>query len=252
MNFRCPQCGAGSTIEYEEYYFKCPFCKTSLVLDISNVTKHFITLPKITVDKNYCVSHLKTFLAKNEIRSNFIIDKYTTIYYPFWCHIRSDGTQVILPAASSQLFDIKALNIKAGEFLVFEPSKISNETVIDADIHLESSLGQFGNLYEISNDPIKESSLIHYPFSKIEYRYNNNRYDILMDMITEEFYYNVLPPTISGVLSRRFAFISIILFFLFIALGMIANTFELRILLFVIVSVPLYFFLKKYIEASGG
>lgn len=247
MNINCPQCGAGCEIDYNQHYAACKYCGSSLAFDTAGLCKHFLTLPKIKHDEHYITTHLKTFLSSNEIKSSFAIKKYEAILYPFWCHTKNNGEIIFLPASSVYLFDEKVLHLEAGEFIIFDEKILSDFRIVDSDIPLASSIGQLKKTNLLESENIKETILVHFPFCKIFYDYQQTEYEILLDLITEEFHAETFPPTVSGSITKKFIGVCLLLVVIFTLAGIVVDNFGHRFALMIGLSIPTYFILSKYL-----
>ncbi|MCP5106001.1 MAG: hypothetical protein GY950_21635 [bacterium] len=184
MKLACPQCGGNNQVETPDTFAKCDFCKSSLFIDIDEITVVYTFSP--TVDVKNLAMHLKRDFEKTGFNEKIEIRDAVPVYIPFW----QTAERNELERASSRFAD-KRVNIPPGEKIFF-----NSKSIIEKNIEIIS----------IDTQPEgKENRTLYYvPFFQVWVNFNREVYTFFINAVNGEVNGDPIPFISSNVTFKMF------------------------------------------------
>lgn len=206
MNINCTSCGASIKLPEGETFILCPFCDTSLYIDKSKVVFHYWVKP--TVDKQTAHSNLLRWMSGNstveKLELNAKIDECLFFYFPFWRFvIDKDGRETVLmePAGATVMQEIRFIDVPAGSLVFYDHRSIENPEDFNAvDITYDKIINKITSTetgFGVNTDNIKQASLVHIPFYRFIYNYENGGYAAVVEGATGEVFASIFPEKLT-------------------------------------------------------
>ncbi|HJY63186.1 MAG TPA: hypothetical protein VJ455_03445 [Ignavibacteria bacterium] len=197
MQIKCTQCAADVTVQQDETFIECPFCASALFLDKRKVVFHYII--NSNFKPNEAEGNLKRWMAGNHTVKDLDIKatmlKNDFYYFPVWYFKTKDasGDKIHLqPAASTSVSEIKKLQIPAGALKFYNNKDFADDQIVKPDVLYESAQ-QWLQGTGIDLNTVAEAALVHIPFYRFTYTFNNQSYTALVEASSGQVYANIYP-----------------------------------------------------------
>jgi DNA-directed RNA polymerase subunit RPC12/RpoP len=197
MQIKCTQCGADVTVQQDETFIECPYCASALFLDKRKVVFHYVI--NSNFKPNEAEGNLKRWMAGNHTVKDLDIKakilKSDFYYFPVWYFKTKDslGDKIRLqPAASTSVSEIKKLQIPAGALKFYNNKDFADDQIVKPDV-LYDSAQQWLQSTGVDLNSVAEAALVHIPFYKFTYTFNNQSYTALVEASSGQVYANIYP-----------------------------------------------------------
>ena len=177
------------------------------------------------------------------------------VLLPFWQ--TGDGPDIRSLESASSDFVVQDVNLllPPGDLIPFDRQRVpSGYAVVSPDIFLESAVEYIEGFEGFSPErksvigDIQTSRLVHVPFYEITYEVPGGTYECLLDINSEQFFADSVPPSASRAITSTFALLALGLFVVYSLAGMAVNSAGLRFLVIMALSVPSYFIIERMIK----
>jgi len=239
MQIDCTQCGGAVKLPEGARFAICPFCSSALYLDRSKVVFHFVITP--TINEEEAQGKLRRWMAGNETVKDLDVHAQIVhqelIYFPMWRFVVSETSgdrEISEPASSISISEIKSIPLSGGDLKFYSPTEFQGKPLKEPDILLESAISWLQSQRGIQRDKIRETNLIHIPFTIFKYKFKDKFYQAVVDAISGRVLANVYPAK-DEIPFIGIAFMAAIAFFL---AGILSPNFIVRVILFIVVAVP--------------
>ncbi len=197
MKLICPQCSANNQIETPDAFTKCEACKSSLFIDIDEITVVYSFTP--IIESNKLIMYLKRDFEKTGFNEKIEIRNAVPAYFPFW-HV--EGSRK-LERASSQ-FKEEKIGIPSSEKVFFDSVSAIEKNIETIDIDTQPKES-------------KKRTLYYVPFFQVDLLFNQENYSFFINAINGEVKGEPIPYISSAKTFKLFPlFITIFLLLLII------------------------------------
>ncbi len=131
MKIPCPQCGGEVPLRGAESLLACPFCGTSLILDLTGAHPHFLYRPRLDAPEVLPLVRRWADRLGQTVPAGSISPRLT--YYPFWRYVR-EGPRRLVPAWSTLEETWGTLSPPDAEQLFFDPSLVRGADLIEPTV----------------------------------------------------------------------------------------------------------------------
>lgn len=188
----CPKCNARVEFEVGTKFTKCSYCSSQIYIDRSGAGFYYI-IP-FSVQERDAIGLFRRWAAGPTKAKD--LDKRAQLagvkrqYFPVYQFKRDVGGREeirIEPAGSTTLPGLHSLKVPPGDLKTFDGS-FSTEGVelIKPDIEMSSYLN------ELPGKP-KEQALVYFPIWRVDYIFEQKRYQIIVDGSSGEVFAAVFP-----------------------------------------------------------
>jgi len=192
MDLDCTQCGGKVPIEPETDFLVCPFCNTSLFVELRGTVLHTIIRP--TLDEKQAAESLTSHLIDREIQRPGQYG-FRMIYLPFWQIEWPTRVQAVLADHPPEL-GMAEPELPSGSQIPARgdeaESKRFTAPIIQLDVALDLTRDQAR-----SDEQYKSARLVHAPFYIIEYSIGSHSFSAFVDAATGAVYPTSLPTSLS-------------------------------------------------------
>ncbi len=164
MKLSCSQCNAENQVEIPDAFVRCEFCKSSLYIDIDEITVVYAFTP--IVETQQLGMYLKRDFEKTGFNEVITIQRSAPLYFPFW---RVEGSDKLERACSR--FPGEHIKIPAGEKIFFD-----HDGTLEKNIEILSIDTQPGTA--------KKRTLYYVPFFQVNIVFNRKNYTFFVDAVT--------------------------------------------------------------------
>lgn len=216
---KCMKCGAPVSFDAETKFTKCPYCSSQIYIDRSGAGFYYAV--PFMVDEPNAIAFFRRWAAGSTRAKD--LDKLAQIagvkkqYFPVYMFKRDIGgkEQVFIePAGSTTLPGLHSLKVPAGDLKIFDASfDVKGAELIKPDIEM---LAYMDNL---PGKPL-EQALVFFPIWRIDYVFNQKKYEVVLDAVSGEVF-SAEFPTRSSMAYMAVAGLG---FVAFIAEGLIATS----------------------------
>jgi len=219
MKIKCSQCGANIDILEDEYFIDCPYCSTSLYLISHQSFPHYIV--PASIQDRYIRQIIRDFNIRFNIKAE--IKNYDTelFYFPFWKIEYADPSQhflIIQPAIESPFMWLNNFSLPGADLKFYSARYLNKD---DRVVEASKSYMELAEELASSKDAINKrgikGSLIHYPFMRINFTYEQRDFFLWIDASHGQliaFEPELPPPSLKRNFSRKFFIYAVVLFLL--------------------------------------
>lgn len=215
---KCPKCAAPVDFDGGAKFVKCNYCSGQIYIDRSGAGFYY-ALP-FMVDEANAVGMFRRWAAGSTRAKD--LDRLAQVagvkrkYFPVYMFKRDVGgkeTVFIEPAGSTTLPGLHNLKVPAGDLKIFDASfDVGGAELIKPDIEMLSYMSS------LPGKPL-EQALVYFPIWKVDYVFNQKRYEVVLDGSSGEVFAAEFPPRSSG----AYIVVAALGFFAFVAEGLVAT-----------------------------
>ncbi|MBE0518643.1 MAG: zinc ribbon domain-containing protein [Thermoplasmata archaeon] len=184
-SIKCPKCAAPVTFDAESKFVKCSYCTSQIYIDRSGAGFYY-ALP-YAVSETSAVGMFRRWAAGStkakDLDKNAQIAGVKKQYFPVYMFKRDiNGKEQVLvePAGSTTLPGLHNLKVPAGDLKIYDDSfDVGGAELIKPDIEMLSYMDT------LPGKP-KEQALVFFPIWKLDYVFNQKRYEVIIDGSTGE------------------------------------------------------------------
>jgi hypothetical protein len=213
----CPKCAAPVPFDPGVKFVKCPYCSSQVYIDRTGAGFYY-AIPYM-VDEANAVGMFRRWAAGSTKAKD--LDKLAQLagvkrhYFPVYMFKRDNNgaEQVFIePAGSTTLPGLHNLKVPAGDLKILDPSfDTKGAEMIKPDIEMTSYLST------LPGKP-KEQALVYFPIWKVDYVFNQKKYEVVVDGSSGEVFAAEFPTRSSG----AYMAVAGLGFFAFVGEGVVA------------------------------
>jgi len=176
--FTCPKCGAPLEVNSGTHIVTCPNCQTPTYIDRRGAI-FFYQIP-FSLDEKQANGVFKRWTsgpdrAKN-LETTVKITQFKKEYFPVFSFKRNVGgkdTLAVYPARGTLLPGMHLLKIPPGNLIPYTGGKL-DAPILEPDVPMDSCI-------ESLTGTAISQSLIYFPIYEVEYTYNGQTYNLVID-----------------------------------------------------------------------
>lgn len=175
------------TFDVDTKFVKCSYCSSQIFIDRSGAGFYYAA--PFMVDETNAIGMFRRWAAGSTKAKD--LDKLAQIagvqrrYFPVYMFKRDmDGKEAVLiePAASTTLPGLHSLKVPATDLKVFDASfDIGGAELVKPDIEMTAYSDK------LPGKP-KEQALVYFPIWKVDYVFNQKRYEVVIDASAGELF----------------------------------------------------------------
>ncbi len=200
-------------------FVKCPYCASQVYIDRTGAGFYY-ALPYM-MDENQAVGVFRRWAAGSTKAKG--LDKLAQVagvkreYFPIYMFKRDvNGVEQVIyePAGSTTLPGMHSLKVPAGDIKVLDASfDTKGAEMVKPDIEMMAYMNR------LPGKP-KEQALVYFPIWKLDYVFNQKKYQAVIDGSSGEVFSSEFPTRSSA----AYVVVAVIGFFVIMAEGLIATT----------------------------
>ena len=216
---KCPKCGAPVPFDTGVKFVKCPYCSSQVYIDRTGAGFYY-ALP-FMVPENDAVGVFRRWAAGSTKAKD--LDKLAQLagmkkqYFPVYMFKRDvNGVEQVMieTAGSTTLPGLHSLKVPAGDLKIFDSSfDVQGAELIKPDIEMMSYVST------LPGKP-KEQALVYFPIWKLDYVFNQKRYEVVIDASSGEVFASEFPTRSSS----SYVLVAVVGFFAITLEGLIATS----------------------------
>ncbi|MEM0342803.1 MAG: zinc ribbon domain-containing protein [Thermoplasmata archaeon] len=193
----CPKCAAPVALDPGARFVKCPYCSSFVYIDKTGAGFYY-AIP-FMVDENNAIGVFRRWAAGSTKAKD--LDKLAQLagvkkhYFPVYMFKRDvNGVEQVFiePAGSTTLPGLHSLKVPAGDLKIFDATfDTGGAELIKPDIEMLPYLNQ------LPGKP-KEQALVFFPIWKIDYVFNQKKYEVVVDGSSGEVFASEFPTRSSS------------------------------------------------------
>jgi len=184
----CPQCGGEVRLQETAGFVGCPFCGTSLVLDLTGVRPHMLYRPRHgpadvgPLLRRWCDAHgLPTVSGISVPR---------LIYRPFW-RFALQGRPRLIPAWPALEACWGDVPLPEAEQVIYDPSAVGGAPVVEPSV---AEAAARSRLFGEGAAAAAPGELVHVPFYEVGATLGGSRLTVSVEACTGRIYPERMPP----------------------------------------------------------
>jgi len=193
----CPKCAAPVTLDPGVKFVKCPYCSSQVYIDKTGAGFYY-AIP-FMVDENSAIGVFRRWAAGSTKAKD--LDKLAQLagvrkqYFPVYMFKRDvNGVEQVFieTAGSTTLPGLHNLKVPAGDLKIFDATfDAGGAELIKPDIEMMPYMNS------LPGKP-KEQALVFFPIWKIDYVFNQKRYEVVVDASSGEVFASEFPTRSSS------------------------------------------------------
>ncbi len=218
-SIKCPKCAAPVPFDTGVKFVKCPYCASQIYIDRTGAGFYY-ALP-FMMDDNQAVGVFRRWAAGSTKAKD--LDKLAQVagvkrqYFPVYMFKRDvNGAEQVMfeTAGSTTLPGLHNLKVPAGDLKILDPSfDTKGAEMIKPDIEMMAYMNQ------LPGKP-KEQALVYFPIMKLDYVFNQKKYEAVVDGSSGEVFSSEFPTRSSA----AYVAVAVVGFFAIMGEGVIATT----------------------------
>ncbi len=156
MTVPCPQCAGAIRLQETTGFVACPFCGSSLVLDLTGVRPHYLYRPRhaavavLPLLRRFC--HAQGLPVPSPLAAPRLT------YFPFWRYATAGGPRLV-PAWTTLETRWRQVVAPEAEQSLYDPAAVQDARVVEATL-AEGAAAHHAQ----GAEPVKAGALVHIPF----------------------------------------------------------------------------------------
>ncbi|HSB69118.1 MAG TPA: hypothetical protein VLT62_07300 [Candidatus Methylomirabilis sp.] len=197
MKLPCPQCGGEIRLQDTTGLVGCPFCGTSLVLDLSGVRPHLLYRPRH--GGGSVLPLLRRWSDAQGFPPPSVLSAPQLVYYPFWRFATPGRPRLAAawPTLEARWADIPA---PEGEQSVYDPAVIGTARVVEASVAEAAARAR-----TVGEGATAPGELIHIPFYEMPIRIGGGQVRVCLEACSGHVYPERVPAGASRSVGRMVA-----------------------------------------------
>lgn len=235
-SIKCPKCAAPVTFDTGTKFVKCSYCDSQIFIDRSGAGFYYAV--PFMVDEADAIGFFKRWAAGPTRAKD--LDKRAQVagvkkqYFPVYMFRRDvKGREEVLiePAGSTTLPGLHKLKVPAGDLKIFDDTfDTSGAELIKPDIEMLSYLDSLPG-------EAKEQALVYFPIWRLDYVFEQKRYEVIVDASTGEVFSVSFPARSSA----AYMVVAVLGFFAFALEGLLAlNSLTTAVILMILTVVGVF------------
>jgi len=192
VKLNCPQCGAEVAIQEAAGVLGCPFCKSSLILDLDGARLHYLYRPR--QDVSALSGLLRRWCQQVGLPPAAARSKPRLVYRPFW-RFTPRGAPRLVPAWPTVDPRWQTPQHPEGEQVLFDPNSLRGAEVVEATL-IEGAARERASAGADAGPAA--GSLVHLPFYDLDVRVGTSSVPVSVDACSGHVYPQRIPPGSSG------------------------------------------------------
>ena len=214
---KCPKCAAPVTFDTGTKFVKCSYCDSQIFIDRSGAGFYY-ALP-FAVDEADAIGFFRRWAAgptrAKDLDSRAQIAGVKRQYFPVYMFKRDvKGREEVLiePAGSTTLPGLHKLKVPAGDIKIYDDTfDTSGAELIKPDIEMLSYMDSLPG-------EAKEQALVYFPIWRLDYVFDQKRFEVVIDASTGE----VFSANFPGRSSAAYMIVAVFGFLAFAFEGLLA------------------------------
>jgi len=169
----CPQCGGDVRLQDTSGFVGCPYCRTSLVLDLSGVRPHLMYRPRH--EPAAVLPLVRRWCDATRLPPPRLLTSPQLVYYPFWRFIGPGRPRLVpgWPTLEARWTDYAA---PEAEQVVYDPAALGGARLVEANVAETAARSGLPD----TQDP-RNGDLVHIPFYEVKARIGVERVSLCLD-----------------------------------------------------------------------
>jgi hypothetical protein len=186
----CPQCGGEVQLQEAAGFPRCPFCDTSLVLDLTGVRPHMLYRPRHGPAE--VLPWLRRWCDAQGLPVPSAVSPPRLAYRPFW-RFASQGRPRLVPAWPALEACWNDMPVPEGEQVLFDPSSVGTARLVEQSV---AEAAARSRLFGASAATVPAGDLVHVPFYEIQATVGTGRLGASVEACSGHVYAERLPAGI--------------------------------------------------------
>ena len=192
MKLPCPQCGGEIQLQETTGFLGCPFCGTSLVLDLTGVRLHMLYRPRHGPAD--IPPLLRLWCDAQGVPAPSDISTPHLVYQPFW-RFASQGRPRLFPAWPALEARWTDLPTPDAEQVIFDPSIVGTARLVEPTV---AEVAARNRIYGEGAVPAAAGDLVHVPFYEVQATVGSGRLAVNVEACSGRVYPERMPPGVRG------------------------------------------------------
>ena len=196
MKLPCPQCGGEIRLQETTGFVGCPFCRSSLVLDLAGVRPHMLYRPRHGPAD--VLPLLRRWCDAQGLPVPSDASTPNLVYQPFW-RFASQGRPRLFPAWPALEACWTDLRTPDAEQVIFDPSVVGTARLVEPTV---AEVAARNRVYREGAAPAAAGDLVHVPFYEVQATVGTGRLAISLEACSGRVYPERMPPGVRASSAR--------------------------------------------------
>jgi len=191
----CPQCSGEIQLQDTTGFLGCPFCGTSLVLDLTGVRPHLLYRPRHAGAS--VLPLLRRWCDDQGLPLPSLLSVPHLVFYPFW-RFRLHGRPRLAaawPTLEARWADIPA---PEGEQVVYDSTTVGDARLVEASVAEAAARARI-----LGEGATMPGDLIHIPFFETPVGIGGHQVQVSLEACSGQVYPDRIPPGARGSSGRQ-------------------------------------------------
>jgi len=193
----CPQCGGEVQLQEATGVARCPFCGTSLVLDLTGVRPHVLYCPRR--EPSEVLPLLRRWCDAQGLAAPSGVSTAHLVYQPFW-RFTSQGRPRLVPAWATLEARWADVPVPEGEQVIYDRSIVGNAQVVEPTV---AEAAARNRAFGASAASAVAGDLVHVPFYEIQATMGGGRLTASVEACSGRVYPDRMPARTKASAARQ-------------------------------------------------
>ncbi len=197
MKVACPQCGGEVQLQETSGFLGCPFCGTSLVLDLTGVRPHLLYRPRqLAAD---VLPLLRRWCDAEGLPPPSGLSGAQLMYRPFWRYVSQGHPQLVAawPALEARWSHVE---VPTAEQVIYDATGVAGARVV------EPSVAEAAARHRVFGEDaasVEAGDLVHVPFFEGQVALGSHRLHVSVEACAGRVYADRIPQSMRDSGTRR-------------------------------------------------
>lgn len=197
MKIPCPQCGGEVQLQEATGFPRCPFCGTSLALDLTGVRPHMLYRPRHGPAE--VLPWLRRWCDALGLPAPSALSPPRLAYRPFW-RFATQGRPRLVPAWPALEVCWADVPVPEGEQVIYDPSIVGAARLVEQSVAEASARSR---AFGASAATVPAGDLVHVPFYEVQGTVGTGRLAVSLEACSGRVYPERMPAGANAVAARR-------------------------------------------------
>ncbi len=197
MNVPCPQCGGEVQFQETSGFVGCPFCGTSLVLDLTGVRPHLLYRPRQNAAD--VLPLLRRWCDAQGLPPPSALSGAQVVYRPFWRYVSRGHPQLVAawPALEARWSEVQ---VPAAEQVVYDPAGVAGGRLVEPSV---AEAAARRRVFGENAASVEAGDLVHVPFFEGQIAMGPHRMQVSVEACAGCVYADRIPQAVQDSGTRR-------------------------------------------------
>jgi len=252
MMLNCTNCGGEVPIIEESEFVRCGFCGVDLYVEIERTVTH--SYLDFEIEEKDCLAYLKKRLAEMELAGEVSVHHLEPRYFTYWCFEKAECKGAMVCAEPVPMQDMAKMDIPPGKPKVLGKERgeqYAHGNGRDTRKKMDQALAEYFSDKGLETTGDISAKLLETPIYLIEYKYQGNPYEAVVDGITGNIHADRWPPSNEGRKNRVLGGTALVVGGVFLLESVVVPSLLMTLLAYGFTTAVAYHYIMRKLKKMG-